>query len=195
MRVIGLTGGVGSGKSLLAEMLHEEYGAELLIADHLGHVAMEPGTESFRKIHARFGDCVVKQDGTLDRELLAQEIFRDEKARLDLDGIIHPVVIGYMEEYIRQRKDREGIIVLESAILFEAGCDCFCDSIWYVRVPDSIREQRLADNRGYSAEKTRSIMERQLPEEDFLKKCDTVIENDGTAEELREKIRSILSHE
>lgn len=188
MKVIGLTGGVGSGKSLVAKLLSEECGAQLLISDDLGHGAMEPGTESFPKIVERFGEEVVKADGTLDREILAQKVFQDEQARKDLNGIIHPVVIQYIEDYISQRKEEEGIIVLESAILFETGCDRFCDSIWYVHVSDNVRKKRLADNRGYALEKSQSIMEKQLSEQEFFQKCHVVIENDGTIEELKKTI-------
>ena len=192
MKVIGLTGGVGSGKSLVAELLSGEYGAHLLIADDLGHVVMEPGTEGFADIVAKFGDGVVREDGTLDRELLARKIFEDDQARRDLDEIIHPAVIRYIEEFIHSRREERGMIVLESAILFESGCDRFCDSIWYVHVSDRVREQRLAENRGYSLEKSQAIMKKQLSEQDFLRKCDLVIENNGTVEELRETLRHMM---
>lgn len=192
MRVIGLTGGIGSGKSLLAKLFQREYGAELLIADDLGHVAMEPGTVGYDRIIARFGFEVVGEDDLLDRNLLAQRIFGDEQARRDLNEIIHPIVTEYIEEYIHQREGEEGIIVLESAILFESGCDRFCDSIWYVHVSDRVRRKRLADNRGYTPEKTQSIMEKQLSEQDFLQRCDIVIENDGTVKELQEALRRCL---
>ena len=192
MKVIGLTGGVGSGKSLVAELLSGEYGAHLLIADDLGHVVMEPGTEGFADIVARFGDGVVREDGTLDRELLARKIFEDDQARRDLGEIIHPAVIRYIEEFIHSRREERGMIVLESAILFESGCDRFCDSIWYVHVSDRVREQRLAENRGYSLEKSQAIMKKQLSEQDFLRKCDLVIENNGTVEELKETLRHIM---
>lgn len=192
MKVIGLTGGVGSGKSLVAALLSREYGADLLISDDLGHVAMEPGTEGFADIVARFGDNVVKEDGTLDREMLSREIFGDDRARKDLNEIIHPAVTRYIEEYIRSRSGEQGMIVLESAILFEAGCDRLCDSIWYVHVSDRVREQRLAENRGYSLEKSRSIMKNQLPEKEFFEKCDLVIENNGTEEELREVLHRVM---
>lgn len=188
MQVIGLTGGVGSGKSLAARMLSRHCNADLLIADDLGAVAMEPETDSFRQIVDHFGGGVVREDGTLDREWLAWRIFSDEQERNVLNGIIHPVVIRYIEEYIRQREKKKGIIVLESAILFEAGCDRFCDSIWYVHVPEEVRAERLIADRGYSGEKIQAIMKKQLPAEEFLRRCDVVVENNGTKEELEQCI-------
>ncbi|MBO5483821.1 MAG: dephospho-CoA kinase [Lachnospiraceae bacterium] len=192
MKVIGLTGGVGSGKSLAAQILKEECRAELLIADDLGHLAMEPGTEGYRQIIERFGRQILNQDGLVDHEALSLVIFRDEQARTDLNGIIHPAVLEYIKKYIQERKSLDGMIILESAILFETGCDRFCDQIWYVHVSDEIRRERLADNRGYTIEKTESIMSKQLSVQEFYSRCDVVVENDGTKEDLTEQIRARL---
>lgn len=190
--VIGLTGGVGSGKSLVAQMLCEACGASLLIADDLGRVVMEPGTCGFDRIVAHFGRQVVKPDGTLDRKLLSDIVFREEPEREALSGIVHPLVIEYIKKYVQERKHRGGVIVLESAILFESGCDRFCDEIWYVSVSDEIRKQRLADHRGYSEQKTQSIIAKQMSREEFLRRCDVVIENNGTTQELRQAIEKAL---
>lgn len=192
MKVIGLTGGVGSGKSLAAQILKEECRAELLIADDLGHLAMEPGTEGYRQIIERFGRQILNQDGLVDHEALSLVIFRDEQARTDLNGIIHPAVLEYIKKYIQERKSLDGMIILESAILFETGCDRFCDQIWYVHVSDEIRRERLADNRGYTIEKTESIMSKQLSVQEFYSRCNVVVENDGTKEDLTEQIRARL---
>lgn len=189
MKVIGLTGGVGSGKSLAAQLLKEEFHARLLISDNLGHVAMEPGSAGYQQILKRFGKGILSEDGSINREALAAVIFQDEEARKDLNGIIHPVVLDYIKKYIDKRKEQQGIIILESAILFESGCTAFCDEIWYVRVSPEIRKRRLAENRGYSEEKSASIMEKQLSEKEFLARCQVVIENNGTKEELLEQIR------
>lgn len=189
MRVIGLTGGVGSGKSLAAQILQEECKAELLIADNLGHVAMEQGTSGYGQIIDRFGTKILLPDGSIDRNALAQEVFQEEQARHDLNQIIHPVVKAYIRDYIAERKAQEGIIILETAILFESGCEEFCDEIWYVHVSENVRRERLSADRGYSEEKTTAIMSKQLAEEEFYRRCQVVVENDGTIEELRENIR------
>lgn len=188
MYVIGLTGGVGSGKSEAARLMSEMFCARLLISDELGHIAMEPGRDSYHKIVERFGQEIVGEDGQIDRGKLADTIFGDDVARRDLNAIIHPEVIAYIWDYIDQRKQQEGIIILESAILFESDCDCFCDEIWYVYVSEQKRRQRLAESRGYSRDKTDAIMANQLSEEDFRDKCDVVLVNDGTLEELRKNI-------
>ena len=101
-------------------------------------------------------------------------------------------MIRYVEEYIAGRKEQEGVIVLESALLFESGCDRLCDEIWYIFVSEEIRRERLAQSRGYSQEKITAILKRQMTEQEFADRSDVVIRNDGTMQELREQIREKL---
>lgn len=192
MRVIGLTGGVGSGKSYVAHRLQELYGMELLIADELGHVAMEPGTDSFDRIVARFGRTVVRGDGTLDRKCLADRIFHDPQALADMNGIVHPVVKAYLADFIDSRRNTAGTILLENAILFETGCDAFCDEIWYVSVPEGIRIKRLMADRGYTEEKSRAIIARQRPESFFRERADRIIDNAGNRQELEKMLEAMI---
>ena len=182
MYVIGLTGGVGSGKSLAAQMLAEKRNAELLITDELGHTVMEKGEH--------FGTELTDTQGEIDRAKLAQKVFADDTERNWLNRLIHPAVIDYVEKYIAGRRKQEGVIVLESALLFESGCDRFCDEIWYIFVSEEIRRKRLADSRGYSQEKITAILKRQMTETEFQKRSDVVIRNDGTPEELESRILS-----
>ena len=188
MYVIGLTGGVGSGKSLAAEILAEKYNAELLITDELGHRVMEPGEKCYKEIVAHFGQQILDPDGTISRGCLAERIFQSEEERKWLNERIHPAVIEYVRGYIKQRKEKKGVIVLESALLIESGCDSFCDRIWYVHVSEDVRRERLMESRGYSEEKITSILKRQMSEEAFRHHSDVVIENDGTVDELRKQI-------
>ena len=192
MRVIGLTGGVGSGKSYVAHRLQELYGMELLIADELGHVALEPGTDSFDRIVARFGSSVVRADGTLDRKCLADIIFHDPQALADMNGIVHPAVKEYLADYINKRRELPGTILLENAILYETGCDAFCDEIWYVAVPVEIRIRRLMTDRGYTEEKSRAIIARQQPEAFFRERADRIIDNGGNRQELEKELETMI---
>lgn len=193
MRVIGLTGGVGSGKSYVAHRLQELYGMELLIADELGHVAMEPGTESFDQIVARFGADVVMEDGTLDRKGLADIIFHDSQALADMNAIVHPAVKEYLADFINERRELPGIILLENAILYETGCDAFCDEVWYVSVPEEIRIKRLMADRGYTEEKSRAMIASQQPESFFQKRVDRIVDNIGTRQELEKRLETLIS--
>ncbi len=192
MRVIGLTGGVGSGKSYVARRLQERFGVELLIADELGHVAMEPGTDSFAQIVSRFGESVVGQDGTLDRQRLAEIIFHDPEALTAMNEIVHPVVKAYLIDYIEQRRDRGGILLLENAILYETGCDALCDEVWYVSVPEEIRIRRLMEDRGYSEEKSHAIMAKQRPDAFFRERADRVIDNAGEKRLLDQMLETMI---
>lgn len=192
MRVIGLTGGVGSGKSYVAHCLQQYYGMELLIADELGHVALEPGTGSYREIVARFGTDVVAADGTLDRGRLADLIFHDPVAMADLNAIVHPVVRTYIAEYLEKRRELPGTVLLENAILYETDCDALCDEVWYVAVPAEIRVQRLMQDRGYTAEKAEAVMARQHTDAFFRERADRVIDNAGGRMELQNCLKSMV---
>lgn len=193
MRVIGLTGGVGSGKSYVAHCLQELYGMELLIADELGHVAMEPGTNSFDRIVARFGADVVMEDGTLDRKRLADIIFHDPQALEDMNAIVHPAVKGYLTDFINKRQKLPGTILLENAILYETGCDAFCEEVWYVSVPEEIRIRRLMRDRGYTEEKSRAMIASQQPDSFFRERADRIIDNIGSRQELEKRLETLMS--
>lgn len=188
MYVIGLTGGVGSGKSLVAEIISKKYNASLLIADELGHIVMEPGTSCFDKVVSRFGKDIVGEDGRINRRKVAEIIFGDDKALSDMNNIVHPEVMSYIERYIEDRKNEKGYIILETAIMYETGCDRFCDEVWYVYVPADIRIKRLSENRGYSYEKSQSIIGRQKSDEYFIEKSDRVIDNSGDIDTLYKKL-------
>lgn len=195
MYVIGLTGGVGSGKSYVAHRLSEMYDAELLIADELGHVVMKKGTKCHEKIVKSFGKDIIDSDGEIDRKKMADIIFKDNEARKRLDDIVHPEVIEYVARYIDERKGMDGIIIFETAIMYECKCDQLCDEVWYVYVPADIRIKRLSDNRGYSVEKSRAIIANQKPDEFFTEKADRIIKNDGSFEELDKELRESFSIE
>lgn len=195
MYVIGLTGGVGSGKSYVAHRLSEMYDAELLIADELGHVVMKKGTKCHEKIVKSFGKDILGSDGEIDRKKMADIIFKDNEARKRLDDIVHPEVIEYVARYIDERKGMDGIIIFETAIMYECKCDQLCDEVWYVYVPADIRIKRLSDNRGYSVEKSRAIIANQKPDEFFTEKADRIIKNDGSFEELDKELRESFSIE
>ena len=190
MRVIGLTGGVGSGKSLAAEILRRITGGELLIADDLGHLAMRKGTEGYRRIVDAFGECILSDNGEIDRRKLGEQVFGREDLLRELNGIVHPQVISYIKNYIAEREALGGLIILESAILFETGCEELCDEVWYVWVPEQVRIRRLQESRGYSREKCEAIMAQQMQEEEYRTRCSHMIRNDGSVEELEETLRT-----
>ena len=188
MYVIGLTGGVGSGKSTVAQLIEKEWNAKVLIADEIGHLAFLPQSATYQEIVSYFGEDILDKDGEINHAALAEKIFADDEKREALNAIIHPFVIAYIKEQLRTYKDTDTIVVIESAILIESGCVPLCDEVWYVYVPEQIRRQRLKISRNYTDEKIDSIMEKQMSEEAFRKAAAVVIENSRELEEVRRQI-------
>ncbi len=189
MRVIGLTGGVGSGKSRVLNILKEEYGAYVLVADTIAHQLMEPSMEGYQSVVAALGDQILNQEGIIDKSALSKLIFNDEKVRLTVNSIIHPLVWNYIEREIITSQAE--LIVVEFAIMDRERNKSY-DEMWYVYTTRENRIRRLYENRGYTRERTEQIMASQSSEEEFRSACDRVIDNNGTIEELRAQLEAIL---
>ncbi len=203
MRVIGVTGGVGAGKSMVLEILKSEYGARLLSADEIGRELMEPEGACFTPVIEMFGKAVVRADGRLDRGKIAEQVFGDGEALERLNGIIHPAVRREIEDRLRKWKNEEGgetaegecLAVLESAILFEAGYEEICGEIWYVYASDETRIRRLTESRGYTRERCLKVMESQMGEQELRSRASAVIDNNGSIEQVRGQIGALLKTE
>ena len=189
-KVIGITGGVGAGKSSVLSILKEDYGAQVLEADKIGHQVMEPGMVCYSQVVNRFGKEILKRDGSIDRGLLGGIVFSDGDALASLNAIIHPAVKQEIKRRIAESKSK--LIAVEAALLLEDHYDEFCDQVWYIFVPQKERIRRLMESRGYSREKCLSVMDNQLPEEEFFKRCKTVIDNSRNIRYTKEQIDKIL---
>lgn len=185
--VIGMAGGVGSGKSTVLAMIREHYDVQICMADELGHRAMEQGTAAYEGIVKEFGRSALREDGTVDRNALAEIVYGDGRRLAILNGIVHPYVRQEIQRRIRQCPPEE-VFVLESAILFEAGCDVLCDEVWGVLTEDEIRIRRLMEGRGYSREKAAGIMKCQMSNRELAGRCDRILVNDGDTDELLRQI-------
>lgn len=198
MKVIGVTGGVGAGKSMVLEILEKEYGAVLLPADEIGRRLMEPGAACYGPVIKKFGEAVRGTDGRLDRRKISDMVFGNTEALKLLNEIIHPAVRSEIE--YRLEKGRNGnhpvqISVIESAILLEAGYEDICDEIWYVYASEETRIGRLMKNRGYTRERCIRVMENQMKEAGFRERAAAVIENEGCREWVQEQIGMLLKGE
>lgn len=191
MRVIGITGGVGSGKSYIARRLRDMSGARLLLADELGHVVMEQGKPAYQQIVDCFGEGILGANGEINRDALAETVFQEEAARETLNGIVHPAVLQYIERFIQERQSQQGSILLETALMYESGCEKFCEEVWFVSVPQEERIYRLQRDRGYSEEKTRAIMASQMSDDEFLRRAARVIDNAGDLAALETSLQSL----
>lgn len=190
--VIGIAGGVGSGKSTVLEILQKKYQATLCMADELGHEAMRKGTEAYGKIVDRFGSGVLTDDGEINRNELAKIVYGDAAQLTALNAIIHPFVKQEIRKKIASCSENS-LFILESAILFETGCDVMCDVVWGVMTETEIRIRRLMTSRGYTREKAESIMAEQMSNAELGERCDSILVNDGEREELEQQIHRKIS--
>lgn len=185
MLSIGITGGVGCGKSRIMNYLKENYSCDVLLADEAAHLVRAKGSEAFPLLVEALGEDVLDADGEIDRGKMAAKIFADEELLGRINGIIHPAV----RKYILNRMDMleaEGSVdyfFLEAALLIEEKYDEILDEIWYIYADEDIRRERLRVSRHYTDEKIDAIMRNQLTDEEFREHCAFVIDNSGTLED------------
>lgn len=189
--VLGITGGVGCGKSTLLSMLEKKKGAKVILADNLGHEVMEPGTECYEQIVALLGSSILDETGHIKREKMAQIIYGDDEKRRQVNEIVHPSVKKEIKERTRMWQ-AEPLVVVETALMFESGCDAYCDEVWGIFTDPEIRIDRLLKSRGYSREKSLSIMQKQMSYEELKQKCSHVLFNDEDPDKLWEQIKELL---
>lgn len=195
MRFIGITGGVGAGKSELLAYLRSKPGVRVMLADEIAHLLMEPGQTCYHEIVEHFSEeKILNEDLTFNRNALADRIFSDKAKREELNAIVHPAVKKYvLEQYNKEKKEgRTEFLFLEAALLIEEHYDEICDELWYVYTSEANRRQRLKASRGYTDEKVDAIMASQLPEEEFRRVCRITIDNNGSVEQLYEQIEEGL---
>lgn len=174
--VIGLTGGIASGKSTAARYLGER-GATVIDADKLGHRAYDPGTPGFDKVVAAFGDEVVS-DGQIDRRALGGKVFGDPAELKRLTDIVWPEILDLAKADIDAAKARgETIVVLEAAVLLEAGWEDEVDEVWVVTVEPAVAVERASARDGVDAAAVQARIDAQLSNDERVAKADTVIDN------------------
>lgn len=196
MKIIGITGGVGSGKSRVLQILEESYDAFVLEADKAAHLLMRPGEAVYQQIVAAFGKEIVTVNGEIDRNILGNIVFASENKLLKLNSITHPAVRVYILEQIEayQRQKPEGIFALEAALLIEEGYADVCDELWYIYVDEDTRIKRLMEGRGYTKEKCLSIFRSQSDEKYYRTHCNHVIDNCGDAAKTKMQIDNLLKN-
>ena len=191
MKVIGLTGGIGSGKSTVSQFL-AELGAVILNADEVGHEAFKPGSEAWRQVVAAFGTEIVTADGNIDRQKLGEIVFGDPESLSRLNQIMHPriydMVTAQLEEYRRQGVK---VVVLEAPLLVEASWTSFVDKVWVTTASEATILKRLKERTGLSEEEALTRIHSQLPLEERLRHADVVIDTDCSLDELRPKVKEL----
>ncbi|MCL5044743.1 MAG: dephospho-CoA kinase [Deltaproteobacteria bacterium] len=190
--VIGLTGVIGSGKSAVARML-AEMDAAVVDADRIGHSVYEPGEPAFDELKTAFGEGIVGSDGRIARAKLAALVFASAQALGRLNAIVHPRIRQRLAAEVAELRAaaRVPAIVIEAAVLLEAGWQDLCDEVWLVTAPAASVRERLAAERRMTPAQVAKRLGAQLSEEERRRHADVVIENDGTLEQLRARLAEI----
>ena len=188
MRVIGITGGVGSGKSEVLRYLKEAYGAWVCQVDETAKELQRRGTTCFRRIVEHFGERVVSAEGELDRAALSVIVFSDERELQALNEIVHPEVIRQVRGDIEEKR-AQGLefYVVEAALLPDVGRE-LCDELWYIYTEEKVRRERLKASRGYTDERITQMIASQPGEARFRSACTAVIDNSGDFEDTKRQI-------
>ena len=185
--LIGLTGNIATGKSLVAQML-AELGAFVIDADGVAHEVMAPDGPAYDTVIGAFGRDILAPDGTIDRGKLGQIVFRDPKALQRLEAAVHPATIA--EVTLRILQATEPVVVVEAIKLIEAGMHRAYDALWVLTAPRSLQIERLVNERGLAEKAAALRVDAQPPQEDKAAVADLVIVNDSSMQALREKVQA-----
>ena len=192
MKVYGITGGAGTGKSEVIKMLQQNFGGCVIMSDEVARELMQKGNISYQLIVEYFGRDILMDDGEIDRKKLADHVFNNKEALEKLNSMTHPYVKDEIRKLIAEAEASGEcrFVALESAILLECGYEDICDEFWYVYTKPEIRRQRMKETRNYSDEKVDSVMRNQQPDEVFFEQCSFVIKTtlSDVYAQLKEKL-------
>ena len=194
MKIIGLTGGIASGKSTVSKIL-QELGAHIIDADRIARDIVMPGSEALAEIAAAFGENVLDSEGALKRKELACIVFNDADALRRLNGITHPRIVGQIKDRILRHSSPTDVIVLDAALLFELNLGFMVDETWLVWVDHETQVQRLTQRESMTREDAHKIIRAQLSLEEKMKAADRCIPNNGTLEMLKESVLKLWNEQ
>ena len=194
MKTIGITGGVGAGKSAVLEYLADNYNCDIIMTDDVAKGLYIKGSKTYEMMIALIGEDIVDETGEIDKKKLADIIFSDANKRMAVNSIVHPAVKQEVITRITNNKiaGRLDYTFVESALLLTEHYDVFCDEVWYIDTSEDIRRQRLKESRGYSHEKIDNILKSQQALENIKDKCSYCIDNNKDLEYTFRQIQNIL---
>lgn len=201
MKTIGITGGVGAGKSLVLNYIKEHYRAKIYMADDIANFLKEPGQSCYQPMIDLLGEDILDEDKRIDKAKMAEKIFAQRDLLQKVNAVIHPAVKAYVcaEIETESRKNEQDFFILEAALLIEEHYDEILDELWYIRADEEVRSERLKASRNYSDEKIRNIMNNQMSDAVFMEHCKVVIENNGdlvkTFRQIDEKLGEYIGAE
>jgi dephospho-CoA kinase len=194
MIVIGLTGGIGTGKSEVARIL-QGLGATLISADQVGHEAYRPHSEVWQEVVKAFGEEILQPDGEIDRKKLGSIVFSDPQQLVRLNQIMHPRMARMVAQQIEGlRQEGVPVVVVEAALLFEAGWDSLVDEVWTTDSAIEVVISRLQARNGLSEEEIRKRINSQMPAKERLARSDVVIDNSGDVANLERTVQSLWNN-
>ena len=197
MRIIGITGGVGAGKTRVLSYIEKRCKCRIIRADEAAHLLYEKGRECYSALVEFLGERILDNDANIDRRKMAEIVFGDKTLLEGVNAIVHPAVKKYIAEQIayERAKGEADYFFIEAALLIEEGYELIADEIWYVHADEDVRKERLYVSRGYSEEKADDIMREQLGEDEFRKHCCRVIINNGDWVETCEQVNRCISQD
>ncbi|MCL2254024.1 MAG: dephospho-CoA kinase [Lachnospiraceae bacterium] len=194
MRIVGITGGVGSGKTELLERIETSHDCKVISADQVAHLVKEPGGSCYAGIVDLLGQSILDEDGVINRGRMAELIFADQGLLKEINNIIHPAVKEYIVGQIDILKENCQIelLFIEAALLIEDEYDKIVDELWYIFADEGVRRKRLKEKRGYSAGKIDKIIGSQLSDTEYRLKCQVIIDNSDEIDVALKQVEEIL---
>jgi dephospho-CoA kinase len=190
MRVIGLTGGIGSGKSTVARLLAER-GAVIMDLDKVGHEALKKGSQAYGEVVGEFGKEILDAGGEIDRSKLGRIVFNNHEALMRLNRIVHPAIDNSVNTEIEKyRQQGVKVVVLEAAAMLEAGKTAQVDELWVTAAPEATVFRRVLERGGLSEQEIRARIKAQLSNKERIKQADVIIDTDGTLDELKDRVKA-----
>ncbi|MEG1847487.1 MAG: dephospho-CoA kinase [Lachnospiraceae bacterium] len=190
MRTIGITGGVGSGKSELLSYIRTHYNCRVIMADAVAHALEEVGQPCYEALVSLLGRDILQENGSIHTGRMATRMFADERLLEKVNHIVHPAVFKWIlsELHQEEQKGEYDFFFVEAALLLEEHYDTILDELWYIYTEETVRRSRLMQTRGYSEDKITQMIGKQLPESEFRMRCQVIIENNGSLEEAYRQI-------
>lgn len=194
MLVIGITGGVGAGKTSVLQYIRQRCKCRIVLADEVGNTVKLPGEICYNRLVELLGRDILDEKGYIDKLRMAEVIFSDSDLLAKVNAIIHPAVKEYILSAIQEEKEAGSVdfFFVEAALLIESGYEAHVDELWYIYASEEVRRKRLKESRAYSDEKISAIMQGQLAEDEFRRACSVVIDNSGDPEDTNKQIDKAL---